>query len=81
MHVFKNDNVSAMIYGFISMTISFIMLAVQLSGFQIFQGLTLIIAVDHYLQLLTLAIGFYCMLIGWSFYSSVKSQGAEIGHE
>jgi hypothetical protein len=81
MHVFKKDNVSSMIYGFISATISFIMLAVQLSGFKIFEGLTFIIAVDHYLQVLTLAIGFYCFLIGWSFYASVKREGVEVGNE
>ena len=72
MHVFKKDAGTPIVYGGIAAAFSFIMVAVLLSGFDIFHGVTFIVDVNYYLVALTAGIGLYCGMIAFTFYEDMQ---------
>ena len=74
MHKFKEDKGTTVVYGAIATTISAIMVAMILSGFDIVQGITFIIDVNYYIVALTAGIGLYTLLVSYSFYADMKEE-------
>lgn len=72
IHKFKDDQGTALVYGLIASVFSFIMIALLLSGFQVFQGITFIIDINYYLILLIASIGIYTSILSYIFYGDVK---------
>lgn len=81
MHKFKEDKGTPVVYGVIAAALSFIMVAIILSGFDIILGVTFIIDVNYYLIGLTTGIGFYTGISSFLFYRTGQEEDQTSGAE
>lgn len=74
MHLFKNDRGTPMVYGIIASVISYITAAIIFGGFDVIQGITLIIDVNYYFGFLMVGMGIYTTSVSYTFYQDIKEE-------
>lgn len=72
IHKFRDDQGTPIVYGILASVLSYIMVAVLLSGFEIIKGVSFIIDVNYYFIAFTTAIGLYTTAISITFFRDIR---------
>lgn len=65
-------NAASIVYGVVGATLSFISMGMIFTGFEVIHGVVLLLDVNYYLGILSMAIGLYSILCTYNYYKDSK---------